>query len=264
MKNLFLLTFLLLNVFVANAQDNFQLAPPLLSTPSVFFSKEAKVELSFAEPNTQIRYTLNGQEPTENAPLYTSPLSISKNFTTIKARVFSKTYLPSDVVEATFIKDGLPIKSVESTTPNPKYKGSGAMTLIDNKGGSTNISGNTWLGFQSDTVEIVVNLNKKEKVKKILVNLLRDYGSWIFLPKKIEIYAFNDKSKSFQLVDNQIFKQDKPINGAICTPSVFELKKGVKTDKIKIQLYLVKQIPDWHAGKDNRSWIFMDEIKVYD
>ena len=260
MKNLILPTLLLLYTVSTNAQDNFQLARPLLKYPSAFFSTEMRVEMAFAEPNTQIRYTLDGQNPTENSPLYTQPVLITKRFTNLKARVFSTIYQPSDVVEATFIKDGLPIKSVETTPPNQKYKGSGAMTLIDNKGGTTNISGNTWLGFQTDTVEIVMHLPKKEKVKNVLVNLLRDYGSWIFLPEKIEVLAF--KNNAFQLVDNKTFEQNKNINGSACVPTVFALKNGIKTDKLKIQLYLVKQIPDWHAGKGNKSWIFVDEVFV--
>jgi Fn3 associated len=261
MKIWILPTLLVLYTLSVNAQDNFQLARPLLKYPSVFFTNEMAVEMIFAEANTQIRYTLDGQEPTENAQLYTQPVRMTKRFTTVKARVFSKIYKPSDVIEATFIKDGLPIKSLENTAPNPKYKGSGAMTLIDNKGGSTNISGNTWLGFQTDTVEIVMHFYKKEKVKDVLVNLLRDYGSWIFLPEKIEVYAF--KNDAFQLVDNKTVKQDTNVNGSACVPIVFALKNGIKTDKLKIQLYLVKQIPDWHAGKGNKSWIFVDEVKAY-
>lgn len=260
MKNLILPTLLLLSAIVTNAQDNFQLARPLLKYPSAFFSTEMSVEMAFAEPNTQIRYTLDGKEPTEDSPLYTQPVRITKPFTNLKARVFSTIYQPSDVVEATFIKDGLPIKSIETTPPNQKYKGSGAMTLIDNKGGTTNISGNTWLGFQTDTVEIVLHLPTKEKVKNVLVNLLHDYGSWIFLPEKIEVFAF--QNNAFQIVGNKAFKQDTNVPGAACMPAVLALKNGIKTDALKIQLYLVKQIPDWHVGKGNKSWIFVDEVFV--
>jgi hypothetical protein len=263
MKNIHFLIIFISNIAVLSAQETFQLAPPILKYPSVFFTKEAKIEMAFAEPNTEIHFTTNGAEPTQNDPIYKTPLPITTSFTTVKARVFSKMYQASDVVAATFIKDGLPIHSVEGTLPNPKYTGSGAQTLIDNKGGTTNTSGKTWLGFQTDTVEIVLNLNKKEKVNSVLLNLLQDYGSWIFLPEKIEAYSFDSKTKTYQLIDNQVFNQDKNIKGSFCTPSVLTVKKRVKTDKIKLQLYLVKQIPDWHAGKGSRSWIFIDEVKVY-
>ncbi len=263
MKKIHFLIIFYLNIAVLQAQDTFQLAPPILKYPSVFFTNEAKIEMVFAEPNTEIHFTTNNQDPTEKDAIYKTPLSITESFTTVKARVFSKIYKPSDVVQATFIKDGVPIKSIDCTTPNPKYAGSGATTLMDNKGGSTNISNKTWLGFQTDTVEIVLNFDKKRTVKKVLIDLLQDYGSWIFLPEKIEAYSFDSKTKTYQLIGNQAFNQEKEVKGSFCTPSVIDIKKGVKTDKIKLQLYLVKQIPDWHAGKGNKSWIFIDEVKVY-
>jgi Chitobiase/beta-hexosaminidase C-terminal domain len=263
MKKVQFLILFISNIAVLSAQDSFQLAPPLLKYASMFFTKEAKIEMFFAEPNTEIHFTTNGAEPTERDPIYKTPLSITTNFTRVKARVFSKTYQASEVVEALFIKDGLPIHSVECTPPSPKYAGSGATTLIDNKGGTTVLSKKTWLGFRVDTVGIVLNLKKKQKVKKVLLNLLQDYGSWIFLPQKIDAFYFDDKTKSYQFADNLVFMQDKDVKGSFCTPSVLMFKNGVKTDKIRLQVYLVKQIPDWHVGKGSKSWIFIDEIKIY-
>ncbi len=263
MKKIQFLLIFISNAAVLLAQDTFQLAPPILKYASSFFTKEAKIEMLFAEPNTTIHFTTNGEDPTQNDAIYKHPLNISTNFTTVKARVFSKIYQVSDVVATTFIKDGLPIKSVDCTPPNPKYAGSGAETLIDNKGGTTAISSKTWLGFQTDTVEIVLNFNKKQAIKTVLLNLLQDHGSWIFLPEKIDVFSFDKKTKAFQLVGNQSFNQDKEVKGSFSTPSVIDIKKGTKTNKIKLQLYLVNSIPDWHAGRGNKSWIFIDEIKVY-
>ncbi len=214
MKNLFSIIVLLWIPMAASAQDTFQLAPPLLKYPSVFFTKNATVEMAFAEPNTKIRYTVNGQTPTAKSPLYSRPIRIKAQFTTVKARVYGENYKPSDVVEAKFIKDGRPIKSIVGTVPHPKYKGSGATTLMDNKGGSTLISGNTWLGFQNDTVELTVHLEKRQKVNKVLINLLRDYGSWIFLPEKIDIFAFNHTTGTFQLTGVRTFQQNKHEDGS--------------------------------------------------
>ena len=128
--------------------------------------------------------------------------------------------------------------------PNPKYTGSGATTLIDNQGGNASTSSKTWLGFQTETVDIVLNLKKKQTVKSVLVNLLQSYGSWVFLPDRIEAFYFDDKTQSFQLIGSQVFNQDKNVNTPFCTPSVIEFKKGIKTDKIKLTLYPLKQIPD--------------------
>ena len=96
-----------------------------------------------------------------------------------------------------------------------------------------------------------------------MVNLLQSYGSWVFLPERIEAFYFDDKTQSFQLIGSQVFNQDTNVNNSLCTPSVIEAKKGMKTDKIKLTLYPLKQIPDWHAGHGQKGWLFIDEIKVY-
>lgn len=147
--------------------------------------------------------------------------------------------------------------------PNPKYAGSGAATLIDNKGGATNISSKTWLGFQSDTVEIILTLDKKRKIDYVLYDMLRDYGSWIFLPDHVEVFYFNAKTKTFQSFGNQTFTPEKELSKTFCSFAIIPTQERVKTDKIKLRFFLLKQIPDWHAGKGGKSWIFIDEIKVY-
>lgn len=65
---------------------------PVFSTPGrvVTSSEPISLELSLPEGSpdgTEIRYTLNGAEPTTTSPLYTSPLTISSN-TVIRATLF--------------------------------------------------------------------------------------------------------------------------------------------------------------------------------
>ena len=37
----------------------------------------------------------------------------------------------------------------------------------------------------------------------------------------------------------------------------------INTQKLKLVLLPLKKIPDWHNGKGNHGWLFIDEIKVY-
>lgn len=253
------------------AQNEFQLAPPLLKYSSAFFSKSAKVEILFAEANTYIHYTLNGDTPTLQSPVYRTPVSISNSFTTLKARVFGKNYQPSAITQATFIKNGLAVESVSSTSPNEKYKASGTQSLVDNAGGLAEYNAGTWLGFQQDTVEIVVQLKKKEKVKSVLINALQDFDSWIFLPEKINLSYYNTFQKKYVQVTQYVTNQQQETKSTYSTPILIPFSTGqentaenfVETNKLKIQLLLLTFIPVWHAGKGNKSWIFIDEIKIY-
>lgn len=247
----------------AVSQQSFQLAPPFIKYSSVFFKNEVKVALLFAHAGTVIRYTTNGSEPAENDATYSEPLIINKSFTTVKAKVFGKDFLPSETTEATFIKDGLQLKTVTYNSPDESYTGEGENTLIDNKGGMTAYTNKTWLGFRRDTVSIIISLSKKQKAGAVLFNLLQDYGSWIFFPEKAEVYIAGKENGGFIKSGEMNFKPEEKKDINVCKAFVINFKRKIKTDRIKLQLYLLKNIPEWHPGKGRSSWIFIDEVKVY-
>ena len=53
-----------------------------------------KITLSSEKPGVEIRYTLDGTEPTEKSALYKKPFVISKT-TMVKAKSFCKGFSPS-------------------------------------------------------------------------------------------------------------------------------------------------------------------------
>ena len=248
---------------LCNAQMPVQLAPPLLKYETVFFKQTTKVELKFAEAGTQIRYTLNNQTPTEKDPVYHQPIQISKSFTTLKAVVFGNGYLPSETVAVTFIKDGLKVKSVAQTEPAERFKGDGLNTLIDNKGGLTPINAGTWLGYQRDSVALNIVMERKQSIKSVLINCLLDQGSWVFLPLEIQVYVFDERQQSFQLAGEKMLPATEQVTGASCQPVLVRLSKKITAEKIKIIIKGIQSIPEWHQGKGQPGWIFIDEIKLY-
>ena len=245
------------------SQQKFQLAPPVMQYRSVFYKDTAMLVLKFDQPGTTIHYSFNGKEPGENDFLYTQPVIIKDKIAAIKARTVGENFLPSDAIQITFIKDGLPVQSVEYTKPNAKYPGNGKNTLIDNEGGFAQSSSKTWMGFQNDTVNIEVTLTQTQKVKEVLLNFLQDEGGWIFLPETINVYAYNNEKSKYDA-----FGTDKPFTnksapGSNCVYRIIETEKKIKTEKLLLQIITVKQIPDWHDAKGNHAWMFIDELKVY-
>ena len=259
---LFLIGAVLISLTV-NAQKPVQLAPPLLKYESAFFKNTATATLKFAQQGTRIYYTLNNQTPTVKSLVYSKPIQIKTNFTTIKAMVAGAGFAPSEIVTATFVKDGFKIKSVQQTPPNNRYQGNGTTTLIDNKGGLTAVNSATWLGYQTDSVEIDIILEKPERITAVLVNALQDYGSWVFLPQQVKLYYFNKSKQLFQYLSNWMDTSNANIAGASCKPIVIPTAKKVVTDSIKIVLVGIKSLPDWHQGKGQPGWLFIDEIKLY-
>lgn len=259
---LFLIGAVLISLTV-NAQTPVQLVPPLLKYESVFFKNTATATLKFAQQGTRIYYTLNNQTPTVKSQVYSKPIQIKKSFTSIKAMVAGAGFVPSDIVTATFVKDGFKIKSVQQTPPNLRYQGNGATTLFDNKGGLTAINSGTWLGYQTDSVEIIITLEKSKPIASILVNALQDQGSWVFLPQQIKLYYFDKSRQSFQYLSNWVDTSTANVAGATCQPILIPLSTKIIAEKIKIILKGIKSLPNWHPGKGQSGWLFIDEIKLY-
>ena len=263
MKPTVFLTACLLVLAPCAAQPLFQLAPPVMKYTSAFFTDRAVVRLQFRQPGAVIRYTLNGSAPNGSSTLYTGPIQITRNKTILTAKAFSQQYLPSAPVTSTFIKAGIPVASVNSSQPNGKYAAAGSASLIDNKGGIATLSARTWLGFQGDTIHIELALAKPVAVKEVLVDFLQDEGSWIFLPRQVALYYFNEKTAAFELYKKEDFLSDSPNPGARCYYAGMATGKDITTDRIKLQVMPLQHIPDWHDGKGQAAWLFIDEIKVY-
>ncbi|HNV96694.1 MAG TPA: FN3 associated domain-containing protein [bacterium] len=60
------------------------------------------ISLSSQTPNSIIRYTTNGSEPTENSTIYTNPIQISQS-TILKAKTYKQGYIPSNASTYNYI-----------------------------------------------------------------------------------------------------------------------------------------------------------------
>jgi hypothetical protein len=214
----------------------------------------------FSQPGAAIHYTVNGKEPITSDPIYHSPLLISKKMI-LKVKTMGKDFLSSETVTVSFVPAGKAIKKITYSPPHESYANSRPDILNDDTGGSTNYRKN-WLGYERDTVQIDIELVKKETVRSVMLDLLQDEGSWIFLPTRIEMSYFDDRSNSWKPAGNREIVSNKP-SPKQTVQEEMKLPIGVQADKLRLVLLSVKKIPDWHAGKGNHGWLFIDEIKVY-
>ena len=79
-------------------------AAPVFSpvTKTVFFRRDQPIVISCATDGAEIRYTLDGSEPTDYSLLYNVAFTISSN-TTVKAKAFVDGMRPSETVQAEYI-----------------------------------------------------------------------------------------------------------------------------------------------------------------
>jgi len=76
---------------------------PYVTSKNTYFVNSARVTLACDIQGSEIRYTLDGSEPTHNSTLYSKPFRLN-NTTVLKMRSFSKQYPPSFAVSQEFKK----------------------------------------------------------------------------------------------------------------------------------------------------------------
>jgi hypothetical protein len=116
------------------------LLPPVISVPSGIYNNVFSVSLSNPNGiNSEIRYTLNGDNPDSNSSLYTGlPIQIFYS-NVLKARVFSNSELPSITATSSYLF------GISHTTPVLSV-----ITDNDNLYGSTGIFSNWQFDWQKD------------------------------------------------------------------------------------------------------------------
>ncbi len=121
-----------------NANEAYQAraAAPMLSVPAGFYDDALTLSL-LAEDGAEIRYTLDGSEPTRGSALFAAPLDIVKT-AVVRAKAFAPGLLPSADIAATyFIGDASPAPVVSLIT-DEKYLFDGKTgALVKGTGGSS-------------------------------------------------------------------------------------------------------------------------------
>ncbi len=101
---------------------------PFVETPGGVYNGVESVSVILSGEG-QIRYTLDGSVPTQDSPVYTAPISLTKS-TSLRAVCFSEGKLPSSVVTASYIineNHTLPVLTV-SVDPDEMFGRNGIYT----------------------------------------------------------------------------------------------------------------------------------------
>lgn len=93
---------------------------PTFSQPNGFYQNSISVSLNSNSPNSVIRFSLDGTEPTDTSQIYTNPISISQT-TVVRAKTFEFGLLPSNAITKTYfvnVSKTLPVVSISTTPEN--------------------------------------------------------------------------------------------------------------------------------------------------
>lgn len=241
------------------AQHNFakteviQLSEPVIEVDSVLFVENATVSANKGELGASVFYEIEGEKQK-----FKEDLKVHKS-TKVSFWAEHPDFEKSAATKKELVKILSPICDARlqiRPQPNVAYKGKGWKTLVDLQKGPTSFKSNDqWLGFQDKSIEITISFKTPREVSKVLLGLLVDHASWIFLPKSLEVKSSNEIIGSVVLETPA--SEEKP-NSTFITTTV---TTGVY-DSLILTINGLKTIPDWHPGKGTTPWLFIDELLI--
>ena len=227
-------------------------AVPFFISKSQTFVKDHYIELGTVD-SSQIFFSIKGR----GFQKYLSPIVISNNTEiTIYAK---KGKIESKRVTAKYFKiDNSKSIQISSKYAN-QYAAAGDKTLIDQLRGGVNYRTGNWQGYR-ENLEVVIDLNKIQKIKSISLGCHQDIRSWIFYPKNVEYWSSLD-GENYDYLGKISTETPENIEGSFHKDIQLEIN-GIKTRYVKIKAKNYGICPEWHLGAGGKTWIFVDEIII--
>ncbi len=154
-------------------------------------------------------------------------------------------------------------KKITLATPaSQKYPADGAFTLVNgvqNEKGM--LKSSEFLGFNGTDLDATIDLGKEMDVSKVTVHVLKQTGSWIYLPAQVEVTYI-------PFIDTTIITKHPPLETITININQDDDLNKIEIKKEKICRYIQVRaknygiIPSGKPGAGNPAWLFVDEIEV--
>ncbi len=143
--------------------------------------------------------------------------------------------------------------------PSEKYN-PGPLSLTDGQFGSLRFNDGRWTGFEGDDFVCSVDLGIVSEVNVIQIDFLVRMASYIFPPREICIEGSVDGTAFETLINEQY---SEPGSQAPVSKQRIMIKVDGKPFRyIRISTKNQGTCPDWHDGKGDKAWLFIDEIVI--
>lgn len=145
------------------------------------------------------------------------------------------------------------------TPPDNQYTAGGQQALIDGLTGGNDFRTGEWQGFWGEPCVATVDLGQVEQIKSIELNALQDIKPWIWSPKSV-VFSISSDGKAFKVlerVESQLSEKDEEVQ-----LETFSCDEEVDARFVRVETISRGLIPEWHLGRGNPRWTFLDEIVV--
>lgn len=227
-------------------------------------------ELSTTVP-ADIFYTLDGSEPDRSSNVYEGPITLRED-AQLRACTFRPAerrpnsiairYERSNIERADFAFNKATASPVTlAGEPSPRYTFAGAQTLVDGINAiNTNFQSGQWIGFNGTDLDATIDLGSEQEIASVGLNTCVLKGDWIFNCRGLRVFTSQDG-----VTFTEAARADYPVDDADAPNGIRPLRVDFAPTAaryVRVQALCEHSIPEWHTGRGNAAFLFVDEISI--
>lgn len=206
-----------------------------------------------------IHYTLDGTEPTVASPVADSILVI-KQSCTLNALAIRTTGNSRMLTEKIVFSKSTSKPTKANQPVNRQYQFNGVTTLTDGLKGNGNYKTGRWIAFYRNDMDVTIDLQQPTEISTVSFTTCVEKGDWVFDARGFTVEV-SDDGENF----TKVASEEYPVMKADDRNGLYEHKltfTPVKTRYVRVMVPSEKSIPQWHGGRGNPAFLFVDEITI--
>ena len=222
--------------------------------------RKALVMTCSALPGYDIRYTLDGTDPTPESQLYTAPVTLDRDCV-VKTTTFHNGREGRPVCDTlstgalTFARCTLAVE------PDAGYAFNGAQQLVDGLHGTCNYRTGRWLGFSGRNCDATIELAEPHTLSEVSFNVDVFSCDGLVDCRGVEVYGQKPGSDSMELLASEDYPE-MDLNKEFDVVNHTVSFKPVELQKLRVVIKPQWVLPEWHPLTGCLGFLFVDEISA--
>lgn len=212
------------------------------------------VTLECERPDVDIRYTLDGTEPTAASMRYEAPFYLQEQ-TMVKAATFAGKQQMGKVLD-------LPVVWNKATAKPFLKEVSGLNVVVNGLHGSERQSDFEWFtGEMSKPVSFTLDLQQDEMLERFSVGSVTFYGMAVHKPRSMKVEVSLD-NQTYQKVGELTYTDEEIFHGDRYVEQLSVETTAVKARYVRFTLEPAGLCPDNHIRAGQVSRFYLDEVVI--
>ncbi|WP_291575734.1 family 20 glycosylhydrolase [Bacteroides sp.] len=213
-----------------------------------------RVKLECIRPDVEIRYTVDGSEPTASSSLYTDSLTVTAA-QTIKSATFAQGEQMGQTLVLPIAWNKATGKPILGNKPNEKLMTNGVR-------GSLKYTDFEWCCWEKgDHISFTIDLLQKDKLNTFTIGCITNYGMAVHKPKSIRI-AVSDDNETYREIAGLHFTAEEIFREGAFIEDFSVDMKGTEARYVRVTAEGAGVCPADHVRPGQEARVYFDEIRI--